>query len=69
METNKKNLLLFPKYRQISYDFLFFYTINVLFLTQVKGLNVATVVLAETLYSVFGVLFQIPAFHVINKIR
>lgn len=68
METNKKNLLLFPKYRQISYDFLFFYTINVLFLTQVKGLTVATVVLAETLYSVFGVLFQIPAFHIITKI-
>ena len=41
METNDKNLKLYPRYRRLARDFLFFYTINVLFLTQVKKIDMS----------------------------
>lgn len=53
-----KNLKLYPKYRRLSMDFLFYYTINVLFLTQVKHIEMSAVVLVETFYALFVVLVQ-----------
>lgn len=67
MEDNK-NLKLYPKYRKIAMDFLFFYTINVLFLTEVKHISMSAVVLVDTLYAFFSVIVQIPASALINKI-
>ncbi len=67
MEYNK-NLKLYPKYRRIAMDFLFFYTINVLFLTQIKHINTSAVVLVDTFYALFVILVQIPASTVVNKI-
>lgn len=62
------NLKLYPKYRQLSMDFLFFYTINVLFLTQIKNIEMSSVVLVDTFYALFVVLLQIPATLIIGKI-
>ncbi len=67
MEKNR-NLKLYSKYRRISRDFLFFYTINVLFLTQIKHIDLSAVVLVDTFYSLFVVLTQIPATIIIEKI-
>lgn len=67
MEDNK-NLKLYPKYRRISMDFLFFYTINVLFLTQIKHISMSEVVLVDTLYAFFTLLAQFPASILVNKI-
>lgn len=67
MEYNK-NLKLYPKYRRIAMDFLFFYTINVLFLTQIKHINTSAVVLVDTFYALFVILVQIPASFIVNKI-
>lgn len=63
-----KNLKLFPKYRKISRDFLFFYTINILFLTQIKKIDISAVVLVDTFYSFFVVLAQVPVTMLIEKI-
>ena len=64
----KKNLKLYPKYRQLSMDFLFYYTINVLFLTQVKKIDICDVVLVDTFYALFVILWQIPATILVSKI-
>ena len=68
MDGKSKNVKLFPKYRQISRDFLFFYTINVLFLTQIKKIDISAVVLIDTFYALFVVLMQVPATWIVEKI-
>lgn len=68
MDGKSKNVKLFPKYRQISRDFLFFYTINVLFLTQIKKIDVSAVVLIDTFYALFLVLMQVPGTWIVENI-
>lgn len=68
MEKSNKNLKLYPKYRQLSMDFLFFYTINVLFLTQIKHIDMSSVVLVDTFYALFVIICQIPATILVEKI-
>lgn len=68
MKTENNNLRLYPKYRQISMDFLFFYTINILFLTQIKKIDMSAVVLVDTFYALFVVILQIPASYLVGKI-
>ena len=68
MDGKSKNVKLFPKYRQISRDFLFFYTINVLFLTQIKKIDISAVVLIDTFYALFVVLMQVPGTWIVEKI-
>lgn len=57
----KRNMKLFPLYRALSLDFLFFYTTSFLFLTQIKHISTSAVVLEDSFYAVFVILFQIPA--------
>ena len=61
LKMRKRNMKLFPIYKMFGWDFLFFYTIDFLFLTQVKGISAADVVLKTTFFSVFGIIMQIPA--------
>lgn len=61
IQMRKRNMKLFPIYRKLGFDFIFFYTINFLFLTQVKGINPADVVLIDSFYYLFGIIAQIPA--------
>lgn len=72
MENNEKtyenNIKLYPIYKAISWDLLFFYTILFLFLTQVKGISPADVLLAEAMYPAFKVLLLMPLTMVIEKI-
>lgn len=62
----KTNMRIFPTYKKLSWDFIFFYTINFLFLTQVKGINASDVVLIDSFYYLFGVATQVPATLVIE---
>ena len=57
----KVNMKLFPIYKAIGWDYLFFYTIDFLFLTQIKGMDASDVVLKTTFYAFFIVLMQIPS--------
>lgn len=68
MKKGDSNLTLYPKYRRISMDFLFFYTINILFLTQIKKIDMSAVVLVDTFYALFVVIWQIPASFLVGKI-
>ncbi|MEG2310578.1 MAG: MFS transporter [Clostridia bacterium] len=56
----KDNLRLYPIYRSISADLIFYYSIYLLFLTQIKGLATTDVVLGGAFFSLFCVLIQIP---------
>ena len=57
----KKNMRIFPIYKALAWDYLFYYTIDFLFFTQVKGMSASMVVLKEAFYSLFKIIIQIPA--------
>ena len=66
IQMRKRNMKLFPSYKAISWDYIFFYTINFLFLTQVKNINPADIVLIDSFYYLFNMFSQIPATFIIE---
>ena len=68
MEEKNRNIKLFPIYKMISWDLLFFYAIIFLYLVQVKKLSAPQVILAEALYNVAIMLFIIPSGKIVDKI-
>lgn len=70
MEQTKesRNVRIFPVYKAISWDLLFFYTIQFLFLTQVKGISAADVLFAEATYPIFKFILLMPLTMLIEKI-
>ena len=56
----KRNMKLFPIYKMLSWDLLFYYTIIFLFLTQIKNINASDVVLIDSFYALFIMVLQIP---------
>lgn len=68
MEEKNRNVKLFPIYKMISWDLLFFYAIIFLYLVQVKNLSAPQVLLAEALYNVAIILFIIPSGKIVDKI-
>ena len=57
----KNNMRIFPIYKRIAWDYLFFYTIDFLFLTQAKGISASNVVLKSTFFAFFITILQIPS--------
>lgn len=64
----KLNMKLYPTYKMLASDALFFVAIKVLFLTQVKGISNANVVLLDTLYAFFKLVLQVPMTVVVSKL-
>ena len=64
----KSNMRLYPIYRMIGVDLLFYYSIEILFLTQVKQIPIADVILAGSVYGLTRMACQIPITLVIDKI-
>ena len=64
----KRNLRIFPIYRAISFDLLFYYTINFLFLTQIKKISASDVVFGNAFYSLFLILCQFPVSIIVDAI-
>lgn len=56
----KINMKSFPIYKALSWDLLFYYTINFLFLTQIKNISASDVVLTDSFYALFVMILQIP---------
>ena len=63
----KHNMKLYPFFRMLSYDFLFFYTIDFLFLTQIKSISPAKIILVDSFYAIFGIIWQLPASVLVEK--
>lgn len=64
----KYNRRIFPVYKGLGWNKLFYSAIIFLFLTQVKGIAPAKVMYAESIYSLFLMLLQIPSIVLIEKI-
>lgn len=62
------NIRLYPIYKMISWDLLFYYSIIFLFLTQVKGISAADVLLAESAYPIFKFVLLMPLTALITKL-
>ena len=67
-EDKKINVRLYPIYKALSWDLLFFYAISFLFLTQVKNISPADVLLAEGLYPMFKSILLLPLTMLTEKI-
>lgn len=68
VEKRKRNMKLYPIYEMLGTDFLFYYGIQVLFLTQIKGITDANIVLASSLYAFFGIILQPPLSLFVKKV-
>ena len=58
---------LFPIYEMLGLDFIFFYGIEVLFLSQVKNFSDSNIVFSSSLYAIFSIIFQFSANILVNK--
>ena len=67
-QKRKQNMKIYSIYRGLSMDLLFIYAIDFLFLTQVKNISAADVVLKSSFYALFMIILQIPANILIDKI-
>ncbi len=64
----KSNMKLYTIYQMIGLDFIFYYGIEVLFLSQAKGISDANIVLSSSIYAMFHILLQMPMMVIVNKI-
>lgn len=64
----KNNRKLYPIYSSIGLDYMFYYGIKVLFLSQVKNITDAQIVLATSFFALFSIITQIPITILIDKI-
>ena len=64
----KRNVKIYPWYRAFSYDFLFLWTISILYLTQIKHFSYSQVILLDSIFMLSAFLLQIPISKLIQKI-
>lgn len=64
----KNNMKIYPIYTMIGLDLMFFYGIKVLFLSQVKHIDLSYIVLTESFYAFFYILLQVPINVIMDKI-
>ena len=66
---NKKiNTRLYPIYKMISWDLLFYYSIIFLFLTQAKNFSASQVLLGEAFFTTSCLILQIPIGILVDRI-
>ena len=61
LEIKKRNAKLYPIYKMVSWDLLFFYSIEFLFYTITKKLTPSEILIVNGFYLTFRILMQIPA--------
>ncbi len=64
----KYNRRIYPIYKGIGWDPLFYSAIIFLFLSEVKGIEASKIMYAESIYALFLILFSIPACIIIERI-
>lgn len=68
IKIKKNNAKLYPIYKMLSFDLLFYYAISFLFLTTTKGFSYVEVLLIESCLPLIKAIVQIPLYFIINKI-
>lgn len=64
----KNNIKLYPIYKMFGMDWIFYYGIQVLFLTQVKNISPADIVLSSSFYAFCYIFFQIFTSMIVEKV-
>lgn len=64
----RKNIKLFPIYKMLSWDLLFYYAIIFLYLIQVKKLTASQILLAEAMYNIAIMISLLPSGKIVDKI-
>lgn len=67
IQDRKLNARLYPIYKMISWDLLFYYSIIYLFLTQAKHFSASQVLLGEAFFTASCLVLQIPIGLIIDK--
>ena len=67
IQKRKINTRLYPIYKTISWDLLFYYSIIYLFLTQTKNFSPSQVLLGEAFFTASCLAVQIPVGLLVNK--
>lgn len=62
----EKNVKLYKKYKMFAYDWVFFYSISVMYFTLTKGFSTSQVMYISAFYTLFFSLLQLPA-HFMEK--
>lgn len=62
------NMKIFPIYKALSWDALFYYAIEFLFLTSIKGLSAAQVLFVDAFYPLFKFILEIPSNIIVHKL-
>ena len=68
IKKKKKNVKIFPIYKTVSWDLLFYFPIIFLFLTQVKGFSASQVLFADSFYTLSNTFWQLPITSVVDRI-
>ena len=64
----KQNMKIYSLHKMLTADLLFYYSIKILFLMQVKSISMQYIVLGTALYGIFKVVLQIPVIKIMEKI-
>lgn len=68
VKQRKQNMKIYSLYRMLSADHIFFYAIDFIFLTQIKNISAADIVLGQSFFALSTTLFQILAVFIIDKL-
>lgn len=67
IKNKKSNARLYPIYKMISWDLLFYYSIIYLFLTQTKNFSPSQILLSEAFFTASCLILQIPIGLLVDK--
>ena len=67
-KNKKHNIKVYPFYKMVSLDFIFYYAISFLFLNDFKGFSTSIILFTDAFYPFFKMVFQIPCTILIDKI-
>ncbi len=62
------NMKIFPIYKALSWDLLFYYAVEFLFLTGVKGLSASQVLFVDAFYPLFKFILEVPSNIIVQKL-
>ena len=67
-QIRKNNMKLYPIYKMIGLNWIFYYGVKILFLTQVKNISPADIVLLDSIYSFVYMVFGVFCSIIVDKI-
>jgi MFS family permease len=67
IEKKKYNIRLYPMYKAFSWDLLFYYAIIFIFLVKQKNFSPTQIMLADSVYPIFKLLFNLPIAKAVHK--